>query len=84
MERKHKLRNSIIQEARFQKNPLNVAVRMEQNFRKLVEIKKNFNLDLIAHGLGTFTSEEIINAFDGFSAEIFDKELYQIDVLFDD
>ena len=79
---KHRLKNSIIQEARFQNNPINLGVRMEQNFQRLLAIKKKFNLDLNTE---IFTDKEITNAFCGdFDEKIYDKELYPIDVLFDD
>lgn len=79
---KHNLKNAIIQEAQFQKNAINLGVRMEQNLRKLLEIKTNFNLDL--NGTDIFTEDEITNAFNGFDQKIYEQELYPIDVLFDD
>ena len=36
------------------------------------------------NGEQEFTEEELTDAFDGYSEKIFEKELYPIDVLFDD
>lgn len=63
----------IIEEKKFQKNPLNQALRMEQNFRKIKELKRKFYMEIDED---SFTEKEISEAFDGYSPKIFEQELY--------